>query len=94
MLHLQNGCATLAAFTAYTLADSIQWNIDKTPAIWILSGGGAYNQAIKKYLQQRLTENHKKDFIIKTAEEAGFYTESMEAEIFAWMAVRSLKQNL
>lgn len=91
LLHLQNGCATLAAFTAYTLADSIQWHIGNLPNTWILSGGGAHNQAIKKYLQQRLTENHKKDFIIKSAEEAGFHTESMEAEIFAWMAVRSLE---
>lgn len=91
LIHLQNGCATLAAFTAYTLADSIQWNVGKIPDVWILSGGGAHNQAIKKYLHQRLKENLKKDFFIKTAEQAGFYTESMEAETFAWMAVRSLK---
>lgn len=89
--NLQNACATLAAFTGFTVAESIKWFKGDVPKIWILAGGGAYNLAIRKFLQEKLSTLLKEPVTIKIAKEAGFDNKYMEAEIFAWMGPRSLK---
>jgi anhydro-N-acetylmuramic acid kinase len=83
-ISLYDGCATLAAFTAQMIARSIPDFIKHI----VVSGGGAKNPAILLALKSFLPENT----IIKTADDMGWSTTYMEAELMAWLAVRSVKK--
>ena len=82
-LSLVDGCATLTAFTAMTISHVINKHIKNI----ILCGGGTKNlflvQALKHYLPTHL---------IQTADEIQWNSTYMEAELFAWLAVRSVKK--
>ena len=81
---LYNGCATLAAFTALTISKNIPQNIKNI----VLCGGGAKNPAILLALKNYLP----KDCVVKTADDMGWSSTYMEAELIAWLAVRSSKR--
>lgn len=83
-LDLHDGCATLAAFTACTLSQQIPDFINNI----VLCGGGAKNPAIINSLKSYLPANK----TIKTADQMGWSTTYMEAELIAWLAVRSVKK--
>jgi anhydro-N-acetylmuramic acid kinase len=81
--HLYDGCATLAAFTAYTLTT----NLPEIPTHWVICGGGAKNPAILNALKHFLpTSVH-----LQTADNMGWSNTYMEAELIAWLAARHLK---
>lgn len=82
--NLYDGCATLAAFTAYTLSKSIPENIKSC----VISGGGAKNPAICQSLKSYLPQQT----LLYTADEFGWSTTYMEAELIAWLAVRSVRK--
>lgn len=82
--NLYDGCATLAAFTAYTLSQSIPENSNNC----VISGGGAKNPAIIQSLKLFLPKNS----LLHTADEFGWSTTYMEAELIAWLAVRSVRK--
>ena len=82
-LTLENGAATLAAFTAHSIAASAKWFNDM-PRQWIICGGGRYNAAIVQNLKTLLPN-------VMPAEALGLNGDSMEAEAWAYLAVRSLK---
>jgi len=84
--NLYDGCATLAAFTAYTLSQSILDYADIKNIV--ISGGGAKNPAIIQSLKLFLPEH----ILLHTADEFGWSTTYMEAELIAWLAVRSIKK--
>jgi anhydro-N-acetylmuramic acid kinase len=105
-LSLEDGCATLAAFTAQSIVQGLtlymaaqtQQNAsntrgDKGPATlpkrWILAGGGWKNPAIREFFDEALTAVIG-DCEINTADEMGWKGDAMEANIFAYLAVRSL----
>ena len=44
-LTFEDGAATLAAFTAHSIANSVRWASEQ-PAQWIICGGGRHNAAI------------------------------------------------
>jgi anhydro-N-acetylmuramic acid kinase len=82
-LGLEDGAATLVGFTAQSIAAAARWF--PTPVNrWIICGGGRHNTAIMQALRATL-EN------VETAEQAGFNGDSMEAEAWAYLAVRSLR---
>lgn len=83
-LSLYDGCATLAAFTALTIAKSIPDFIKHV----VVSGGGGKNPLILKCLKQYLP----KGCTVKIADDMGWSTTYMEAELMAWLAVRSMKK--
>jgi len=89
-LSLEDACATLEAFTADTIVHSVQWS-NTVPHRWILAGGGWNNPVIyyelKKRLQQRLGDTLQ----LLRAEEAGWNSQALEAQVFAYLAVRSLQ---
>lgn len=92
-LSLEDACATLEFFTAKMIVDSLQ-NVltpKAMPQHWILSGGGWHNPVIKKSLQAQLQQKLGAMVNIQTAEEAGWNSDALEAQIFAYLAVRSLK---
>lgn len=85
-LSVYDACATLEALTAKCIADSVDIN---APKKWILAGGGWNNPVILKFLKQYLSEKLG-SVDIKSASEIGWDNVYMEAEIFAYLAVRKL----
>ena len=81
-LAIEDGAATLVAVTARTIALAGGW-FPEEPAQWIICGGGRKNPAIMAALRKAIP-------IIRTAEEAGFDGDAMEAEAWAYLAVRCL----
>ena len=82
-LGLDDGAATLAAFTAATVAKGIA-HLPAPPDVWVVCGGGRHNAAIMAQLRARLSGR------VVAAEAIGCDGDTIEAEAFAYMAVRSL----
>lgn len=83
-LGLEDAAATLAAFTAA----GIQGALAKMPApphLAIVCGGGAHNRSIMRQLSGRLP------CVVAGAEAYGWSADGMEAQAFAYLAVRRLK---
>lgn len=80
---VEDGAATLVAITVGGIAAAAALLPD-APRTWIVSGGGRHNQTIMRTLANAVTGE------VVTAEQAGFSGDSVEAEAWAYMAVRSL----
>ena len=78
-----DGAATLTAFTAEAIARAVDF-MAATPRNWVVTGGGARNPALMDELRARLPGR------VERAEAFGWSSEFMEAEAFAFLAVRSL----
>ncbi len=90
-LTLEDGCATLEAFTAKSLVDSVvSLNID-VPKMWIMAGGGAQNPIILKFLEDYLMKALGPGIVMHKADSVGWNSQALEAQIFAYLAVRHLK---
>ena len=81
----EDGAATLTAFTAACIRQS-ELFLPEAPALWIACGDGRRNAAMMEALAQAL------EAPVMTAEEAGWRGDNLEAECFAYLAVRSLKK--
>ena len=79
-----DGAATLAAFTVGGIIQAMRFLPEK-PKAWIVAGGGRLNRAFMTSLHNKL---HVPVILI---EELGLNGDAIEAEAFAYMAVRSLK---
>jgi len=94
-LSLEDACATLEAFTADTIVSSLAlFDLAKgavLPKTWILAGGGWNNPVIRRELEQRLQQKLGDNIAVMTANEAGWNSQALEAQIFAYFAVRSLQ---
>jgi anhydro-N-acetylmuramic acid kinase len=82
---VEDGAATLAAITAATVATIIP-HLPQPPQSWIVCGGGASNATLLRMLAERLSPAR-----VETAYEAGWNADAIEAQAFAYMAVRSLR---
>jgi len=83
-LGTEDGAATLVAFTAAAVARAVD-HLPEPPGRWILAGGGRRNPAIRAALAGRLNVE------IALADDMGWDGDAMEAEAFAFLAVRSLE---
>jgi anhydro-N-acetylmuramic acid kinase len=93
-LSLEDACATLEAFTADTIVRSLDLlNLSEAelPKNWILAGGGWNNPVIRQELEKRLNQKIKGGVKIQTADQVGWSSQALEAQIFSYLAVRSLK---
>lgn len=92
-LHLNDACATLEMFTAKTIVDGIRLVSEKMtlPMRWVLCGGGWKNPVIRSAFEDELRNHLGDDVIVQTADDAGWNSQAMEAQIFAYLAVRSLE---
>ena len=81
-LSTEDGAATLCAITANTIADGIL-SIGN-PAITWVSGGGSHHPLIMRLLRERLGH-------VESIAACGLNAESIEAECFAWLAVRTAR---
>jgi anhydro-N-acetylmuramic acid kinase len=90
-LSLEDACATLETFTAQTIVNSLSLVKTEFPRQWILAGGGWKNPVIRKCLEDELIKAAPYPVTVLLADEAGWNSQALEAEIFAYLAVRSLQ---
>jgi anhydro-N-acetylmuramic acid kinase len=81
-----DGAATLTAFTAATIA-SVAPLLPRPPRVWVVAGGGARNPTLLQRLFERLPGAE-----VMTADALGWSADAMEAQAFAFLAVRSVLQ--
>jgi anhydro-N-acetylmuramic acid kinase len=79
-----DGAATLTAFTASSIA-AARAHFPEQPQLWVISGGGRRNRTLMAMIAERV-EN-----AVTPAEAAGMDGDAVEAEAWAYLAVRSLK---
>ena len=79
-----DGAATLTAFTAASIARARE-HFPQSPKGWIICGGGRRNPVLMEELRRRLGGT------VLSAEDAGWRGDFIEAEAFAYLAVRSVK---
>jgi anhydro-N-acetylmuramic acid kinase len=84
-LSTADGAATLTALTAASIARIVP-HLPKHPASWIVAGGGANNPTMMRMLAERLP-----GATVTTAAALGWQGDAIEAQAFAFLAVRSLK---
>jgi anhydro-N-acetylmuramic acid kinase len=80
----EDGAATLTALTAATAARIVE-TLPRVPASWIVAGGGARNPTLLRMLAERVAPA-----TVETADQVGWSTDSLEAQAFAFLAVRTL----
>ncbi len=79
-----DGAATLSALTAASVARIVPL-LPKPPRAWIVAGGGAHNPTLVRMLKQRLAPAS-----VETADAVGWSIEALEAQAFAYLAVRTM----
>lgn len=89
-LSIENGCRTLAAFTAEAMVCGILAATDSPPTTWILAGGGWNNPVILEELKTRGEQKVAAHIQVEKAEYFCWDNQALEAQIFAYFAVRSL----
>jgi len=80
-----DGAATLVAFTAGSVARSIQHML-MPPTRWLVTGGGRHNPVLMAALQATL------NVPVEPVEAVGWNGDALEAQAFAYLAVRSLRK--
>jgi anhydro-N-acetylmuramic acid kinase len=79
-----DGAATLSALTVQAVG-LIVAKLPAVPKTWIVAGGGARNRTLVKMLKARLAPA-----TVETADEVGWSADALEAQAFAYLAVRTL----
>ena len=83
-LELKDAVATLTSFTVRSILKSLE-HLPKNPKAIYVAGGGVHNKAIMKWLNEELS------CPIVPAKDIGLNSDALEAQGFAYLAVRSLK---
>jgi anhydro-N-acetylmuramic acid kinase len=81
----EDGAATLTALTAAAVARVVPL-LPRAPKKWIVAGGGARNPTLMRMLAERLAPAK-----VESGDAAGWSVDSLEAQAFAYLAVRSLR---
>lgn len=83
-LSVEDGAATLTAFTAATVAKALAV-VPRRPETLVVAGGGARNPTLLAMIGQRAQTR------VVAATEIGWSTDFLEAQAFAFLAVRHLE---
>lgn len=83
-LSLEDGAATLTAFTVQSVKAAVKF-LPAPPLRWLLTGGGRHNPAMCDGLSEAL------GMAVEPVEAVGWQGDALEAQAFAYLAVRSLK---
>ncbi len=83
-LSVADGAATLTAFTA-AAAGAARAHLQAPPKRWLVAGGGRRNSALMERLRGTL------EAPVETVESVGWQGDALEAQAFAYLAVRSLR---
>lgn len=81
-LSLEDGAATLTALTVRTIAASAA-HMPSPPSRWLVCGGGRHNPVMMRMLAEAVKAP------VEPVEAAGLDGDMLEAQAFAWLAVRS-----
>jgi anhydro-N-acetylmuramic acid kinase len=84
-LSLEDGAATLAAFTAATIRKARE-HMPEEPRIWVVCGGGRKNKTLMSLIASKVQN------AVVPAEALGLDGDFIEAEAWAYLAVRSALQ--
>ncbi len=79
-----DGAATLAAFTIESIVASLR-HVPRAPKRWLVGGGGRLNRHFMARLGERL------GVPVEPVEAVGWDGDVLEAQIFAYFAIRSVK---
>ncbi len=82
---LADGAATLTALTAAAVGRAVDL-LPQPPRTWIVAGGGARNATLMRMLAARLAPA-----TVLTADALGWSADALEAQAFAYLAVRTLR---
>lgn len=82
---LSDGAATLSALTVTAIARVVPL-LPEPPRSWIVAGGGARNRTLMRMLAAALAPAS-----VETADQAGWSADALEAQAFAFLAVRCLR---
>jgi anhydro-N-acetylmuramic acid kinase len=82
---LEDGAATLTMLTAASVARVVAL-LPRPPQSWIMAGGGAHNPTLMRMLAGELHPAS-----VETAAAVGWSINALEAQAFAFLAVRSLR---
>lgn len=80
----EDGAATLAAFTIESLVAALR-HVPRAPSRWLVGGGGRLNRHFMVRLGERL------GVPVEPVEAAGWDGDALEAQTFAYLAIRSVK---
>jgi anhydro-N-acetylmuramic acid kinase len=80
----EDGAATITAITAAAVARAITV-LPRAPASWIVAGGGTRNPTLMRMLTEKLAPA-----TVETAGAIGWSADALEAQAFAYLAVRTL----
>lgn len=80
-----DGAATLTAFTVASVAVAGERHFPSRVERWLVTGGGRHNRTLMATLRHRL------DAEVAPVESVGWNGDALEAEAFAFLAVRSLR---
>jgi len=83
-LSKEDGAATLTALTAAAI-DAAQHYFPVPAKHWYVAGGGRHNPALMRAISERLN-------YVRPVETLGWFGDALEAQAFAYLAVRSLKR--
>lgn len=78
-----DGAATLTAFTAATVAGA-RMHFPQEPRRWLVTGGGRHNPTLMAAIQEAV------DAPVDPVESVGWDGDALEAQAFAYLALRSL----
>lgn len=81
-LNLADGARTLAGVTARAILKAVE-HLPATPALWIVCGGGRKNDVVMADMKRLAGAP------VVTAEEAGLDGDAIEAQAWAYLAIRS-----
>lgn len=82
-LSVADGAATLTAFIAESIAESVRF-FPQPPAVWILTGGGTFNPTLVRMIKERIRGR------VQIASELGWDKDMLESEAYGFLAVRAL----
>ncbi len=82
---VSDGAATLSALTVAAVVRVVP-HLPSPPKAWIVGGGGARNRTLMRMLAEQLAPA-----TVETADAAGFSADALEAQAFAFLAVRSMR---
>ncbi len=83
-LSAADGAATLTAFTAATVAEALR-HLPARPVRLLVAGGGRHNPTMLAMIAERTR------LVVEPSDVLGWNGDALEAEGFAYMAVRTLK---
>jgi len=83
-LQLPDGAATLTALTAECVAEALK-HMPSAPSRWLICGGGRKNPVMMRMMADRLNAP------VDPVEAVGLDGDMLEAQAFAYLAVRSLR---